>query len=141
MAKFGDVHPPVMEKVNFAEKLGLFDDRWAPKIVAQMNDVHFKLAKVEGSFVWHEHGDTDEVFIVVDGTLCIEFEDQTVTLETGEMLVVPKGTRHRPYAEATCSILLVEPTGVVNTGDGGHDEVEVVEGQREARTAANDVWV
>ena len=66
-----------MEKVNFAEKLGLFDDRWAPKIVAQMNDVHFKLAKVEGSFVWHEHGDTDEVFIVVDGTLCIEFEDQT----------------------------------------------------------------
>jgi mannose-6-phosphate isomerase-like protein (cupin superfamily) len=109
--------------------------------VAQMNDVHFKLAKVEGSFVWHEHGDTDEVFIVVDGTLCIEFEDQTVTLETGEMLVVPKGTRHRPSAEATCSILLVEPTGVVNTGDGGHDEVEVVEGQREARTAANDVWV
>lgn len=130
-----------MEKVNFAEKLGLFDDRWAPKIVAQMNDVHFKLAKVEGSFVWHEHGDTDEVFIVVDGTLCIEFEDQTVTLETGEMLVVPKGTRHRPYAEATCSILLVEPTGVVNTGDGGHDEQEVVDGRREARTTANDVWI
>jgi len=130
-----------MEKVNFAEKLGLFDDRWAPKIVAQMNDVHFKLAKVEDSFVWHEHGDTDEVFIVVDGTLCIEFEDQTVTLETGEMLVVPKGTRHRPYAEATCSILLVEPTGVVNTGDGGHDEQEVVDGRREARTAANDMWI
>lgn len=130
-----------MEKVNFAEKLGLFDDRWAPKIVAQMNDVHFKLAKVEGSFVWHEHGDTDEVFIVVDGTLCIEFEDQTVTLETGEMLVVPKGTRHRPYAEATCSILLVEPTGVVNTGDGGHDDQEVVDGRREARTAANNVWI
>jgi len=130
-----------MEKVNFAEKLGLFDDRWAPKIVAKMNDVHFKLAKVEGSFVWHEHSDTDEVFIVVDGTLCIEFEDQTVVLEAGEMLVVPKGTRHRPHAEATCSILLVEPTGVVNTGDGGHDEMEVVEGRREARTAASDVWI
>jgi len=130
-----------MEKVNFAEKLGLFDDRWAPKIVAQMNDVHFKLAKVEGSFVWHEHGDTDEVFIVVDGTLCIEFENETVVLEAGEMLVVPKGTRHRPFAEATCSILLVEPTGVVNTGDGGHDKDEVVDGRREARTAANDVWI
>lgn len=130
-----------MEKVNFAEKLGLFDDRWAPKIVAQMNDVHFKLAKVEGSFVWHEHGDTDEVFIVVDGTLCIEFEDETVVLEAGEMLVVPKGTRHRPYAETTCSILLVEPTGVVNTGDGGHDEMEVLEGRRKDRTAANDVWI
>lgn len=130
-----------MEKVNFAEKLGLFDDRWAPKIVAQMNDVHFKLAKVEGSFVWHEHGDTDEVFIVVDGTLSVEFEDQTVTLQAGEMLVVPKGIRHRPYAETTCSILLVEPTGVVNTGDGGHDEMEVVDGRREERTAANDVWI
>jgi mannose-6-phosphate isomerase-like protein (cupin superfamily) len=95
-----------------------------------MNDYQFKLVKIEGEFVWHEHPDTDEVFIVIEGTMQIEFDDRTIELREGEMLVVPKGVRHKPYAEAECKVMLVEPRGVVNTGDTG-DEL----------TADNDVWV
>lgn len=119
--------PPV---INFADKLVLIVDQWSPRVVAEMNDYQFKLAKLEGEFVWHAHAETDETFIVVNGRLVIEFRDGSVTLDAGEMLVVPAGVEHRPIAAAECHILLIEPRGVVNTGDAGGD-----------RTAANDVWI
>ncbi|HIE81349.1 MAG TPA: cupin domain-containing protein [Candidatus Poseidoniales archaeon] len=119
-----------MKKINLEDKLSKFSEHWSPKVIAEMNDYQFKLVKIEGEFVWHDHPDTDEVFIVIEGTMQIEFEDRTIELREGEMLVVPKGVRHKPYAEEECKVMLVEPRGVVNTGDTG-DEL----------TADNDVWV
>ena len=119
-----------MKKINLEEKLSKFSEHWSPKVIAEMNDYQFKLVKIEGEFVWHDHPDTDEVFIVIEGTMKIEFEDRTIELREGEMLVVPKGVRHKPYAEAECKVMLVEPRGVVNTGDAEGD-----------LTADNDVWV
>jgi mannose-6-phosphate isomerase-like protein (cupin superfamily) len=119
-----------MKKINLEDKLSKFSEHWSPKVIAEMNDYQFKLVKIEGEFVWHEHLDTDEVFIVIEGSMKIEFEDRTIELREGEMLVVPKGVRHKPYAEEECKVMLVEPRGVVNTGDTG-DEL----------TADNDVWV
>ena len=119
-----------MKKINLEDKLSKFSEHWSPKVIAEMNDYQFKLVKIEGEFVWHDHPDTDEVFIVIEGTMKIEFEDRTIELREGEMLVVPKGVRHKPYAEEECKVMLVEPRGVVNTGDTG-DEL----------TADNDVWV
>ncbi|MDP7043966.1 MAG: cupin domain-containing protein, partial [Candidatus Thalassarchaeaceae archaeon] len=88
------------------------------------------LVKLQGDFVWHNHADTDEVFIVIEGEMRIEFEDETVELSEGEMYVVPKGVEHKPYAEEECKVMLVEPRGVVNTGDAEGD-----------LTASNDVWI
>jgi len=119
-----------MSVVNFAEKFDLFSDLWSPKVIAEMNDYQFKLVKIQGEFVWHDHSDTDEVFIVIEGTMKIEFEERTLTLCAGEMHVVPKGTRHKPYAEQECKVMLVEPRGVINTGD--------VRGEL---TAENDAWI
>ena len=119
-----------MKKINLEDKLSKFSEHWSPKVIAEMNDYQFKLVRIEGEFVWHDHPDTDEVFIVIEGTMQIEFEDRTIELSEGEMLVVPKGVRHKPYAEEECKVMLVEPRGVVNTGDTG-DEL----------TADNDVWV
>ena len=116
--------------LNFQEKLAKFSDRWSPKVIAEMNDYQFKLVKVQGDFVWHDHPDTDEVFIVLDGQMTIEFRDGAVELSQGEMFVVPKGVEHKPYAEQECHMLLVEPKGVVNTGKAGGE-----------KTAENDVWV
>ena len=116
--------------VNLAGKLGLFSEHWSPKIVAQLNDYHFKIVKVQGDFVWHSHPDTDEVFIVLDGELRIDFRDGAVRLGTGELLVVPQGVEHKPYAEQECHVLLVEPAGTPNTGDAGG-----------ARTAEDGVWI
>ncbi len=118
------------QAINLRDKLARFEDHWAPRVVAEMNDVQFKLAKIEGEFVWHAHADTDEVFLVVEGEMRLEFRDKVVPLAAGEMYVVPKGVEHRPVAERECCILLVEPRGVVNTGDAGG-----------AYTARNDVWV
>ena len=119
-----------MKKINLKEKLSKFSDHWSPKIIAEMNDYQFKLVKIKGDFVWHNHADTDEAFIVVEGKMKIEFEDETVELNEGEMYVVPKGVEHRPCAEAECKIMLIEPRGVVNTGNTEGD-----------LTASNDVWV
>jgi len=102
---------------NFAEKLSKLDQRWSPKIIAQMNDYHFKLVKIEGDFVWHSHADTDEVFIVLDGEVTIHFRDGAVVLRAGEMFVVPRGVEHKPFAARECRMMLVEPAGTVNTGD------------------------
>jgi mannose-6-phosphate isomerase-like protein (cupin superfamily) len=119
-----------MKKINLEDKLSKFSEHWSPKVIAEMNDYQFKLVKIEGEFVWHEHPDTDEVFIVIEGTMQIEFEDRTIELNEGEMLVVPKGVRHKPYAEEECKVMLVEPRGVVNTGDAEGD-----------LTAPNDDWI
>lgn len=105
--------------INFTEKLSLFSDHWSPRIVAQMNDYHLKLAKVQGEFVWHSHVDTDETFIVLQGELVILFRDGEVNLHAGEMYIVPRGVEHKPIAEKECAILLIEPGGTVNTGDAG----------------------
>ena len=120
----------VVNKINLKEKFSKFTKQWSPRVIAEMNDYQFKLVKVLGDFVWHEHPDTDEVFIVLEGSLDIEFKDDKVTLMTGEMYVVPKGVEHRPVAKEECQIMLVEPRGIVNTGDAG--------GQL---TAENDIWV
>jgi len=102
---------------NFAEKFAKFYEQWSPKIVAQMNDYHFKLVKIQGDFVWHSHADTDEVFVVLDGEVTIHFRDGAVTLRAGEMFVVPRRVEHKPFAARECLMMLVEPAGTVNTGD------------------------
>ena len=107
--------------INLEDKLAKFSDHWSPKIIAQMNNYHFKLVKFQGEFIWHSHSDTDEVFIVLDGEMTIEFREENVELKTGELLVVPKKVEHRPRAEKECKIMLVEPAGTVNTGDAGGD--------------------
>jgi len=116
--------------INFGQKFGLFDEQWQPKVIAEMNDYQFKIVKLLGDFVWHDHKDTDETFIVIDGALRIDFRDGTVQVAAGEMFVVPKGVEHKPYAEQEVRLLLIEPRGVPNTGD-----------QASERTAENDVWI
>ena len=103
--------------IKIEEKLMKFSEHWSPKIIAQMNDYHFKVAKVQGEFVWHDHPDTDEVFLIIKGKLNILFRDGQVTLYEGDLYVVPKGVEHKPYAEEECHILLIEPAGTINTGN------------------------
>jgi len=105
--------------INLAEKFSKFSEQWAPKIVAQMNDYHFKIVKIQGEFVWHSHPETDEVFIVLDGELTIHLREGDVTLRPGEMYVVPRGVEHKPEAKLECRMMLVEPAGTPNTGDAG----------------------
>lgn len=116
--------------INVKEKLSLFSEYWSPKNIAQMNDYHFKIAKLHGEFVWHDHPETDEVFLVLHGELEIQFRDGSVILKEGEMFVVPRGVEHKPVAQQECHIMLVEPAGTVNTGNVVSD-----------RTAANDAWI
>lgn len=118
------------QSLNFAAKLALFSEHWAPKVIAQMNDYQFKIVKLKGDFIWHDHQDTDETFIVLDGQLRIDFRDGQVLIGAGEMFVVPKGVEHKPYAEDEVNVLLIEPAGVLNTGHAGGE-----------RTAINDVWI
>jgi mannose-6-phosphate isomerase-like protein (cupin superfamily) len=106
------------DKINLAEKLDAFSDHWAPRIVARYNGNEVRLVKVEGEFIWHQHGDTDELFLVLDGTLEIELRDRTVTLGPGELFVVPRGTEHRPAARhGEVQLLLIDPKDLPNTGD------------------------
>jgi mannose-6-phosphate isomerase-like protein (cupin superfamily) len=118
------------DAINFQNKFAKFNDHWSPRVIAEMNDYQFKLVKVSGEFVWHDHPDTDEVFIVMEGALDLEFRDGVVHLNQGEMFVVPKGVEHKPVAEHECKIMIIEPKGVVNTGESESD-----------LTADNDVWV
>ncbi len=118
------------EKINLKEKLSKFSDHWSPKVIAEMNDYQFKLVKIKGDFVWHNHGDTDEFFLVLEGEMNIKFKDETVLLKEGEIFVVPKGVEHKPYAEEECKIMIVEPRGVINTGDAESN-----------LKASNDVWI
>ena len=120
----------IYQAINLARKFAMFDERWSPKVIAERNDYQFKIVKLEGDFIWHDHPDTDETFIVIEGTLRIDFRDGSVVVAAGEMFVVPKGVEHKPYAEHEVNLMLIEPRGVRNTGDAGG-----------VRTAENDVWV
>jgi len=116
--------------IKLREKLSKFSEHWSPKIIAQMNDYHFKLVKFSGDFVWHRHDETDEVFMVLEGEMSIQFRDGKARLRAGELFVVPKGVEHKPFAESECHVLLVEPSGTINTGSAGGE-----------RTAADNVWI
>ncbi|MGB0899330.1 MAG: cupin domain-containing protein [Psychrobium sp.] len=118
------------QAINLKEKLTKFSSHWTPKVIAEMNDYQFKLAKIKDEFVWHKHDDTDEVFIVIKGEMVIELRDGKIELSEGEMFVVPKGVEHKPIAEQECHIMLVEPRGVINTGESDSNLI-----------AQNDVWV
>ena len=116
--------------INFQQKFSLFAEQWTPKVVAEMNDYQFKVVRLEGDFIWHDHSDTDETFLVVEGELRIDFRDGAVNLCAGEMFVVPKGVEHKPFAEREVKLLLIEPRGVLNTGQEASNS-----------TAQNDVWI
>jgi mannose-6-phosphate isomerase-like protein (cupin superfamily) len=107
----------VVTTINLAQKLGRFDDHWNPRIIADLNDSHVKLAKVQGEFVWHQHAEEDELFMVLRGTLTIELRDGAVTVGPGEMVVIPKGMEHRPVAAEEVHLMLIEPKGIRHTGD------------------------
>ena len=116
--------------INLQSKFGLFSEHWSPKVIAEMNDYQFKVVKIKGEFTWHEHKDTDEVFIIIEGSMGIEFKDRTVKLIEGEMIVVRKGEQHKPFAIEECKVMIIEPRGVVNTGNSGG-----------YLTAENDAWI
>ena len=120
----------MMDIINLKQKLGKFSDHWSPKVIAELNDYQFKLVKIQGEFVWHNHDDTDETFIVIEGEMKIEFENETLELNEGDMFVVPKGIEHKPWAENECKVMIIEPRGVLNTGSSESD-----------LTASNDVWI
>lgn len=116
--------------INLVEKLQRIADFWQPRVVAEMNDYQFKLVRIQGDFIWHDHPETDETFIVLEGDLRIDFRDGFVHIGPGEMFVVPKGVEHKPFAEKEVKMMLVEPRGVLNTGHEGGE-----------RTARNDLWI
>lgn len=116
--------------VNLEEKFGLLAEYWQPRVVAELNDYQFKIARVKGEFVWHDHADTDEAFLVLEGTLRIDLPEGAVHLGPGELYVVPSGVRHRPVADEEVKLLLIEPRGVVNTGE-----------ERGDLTADSDIWL
>lgn len=116
--------------IDLIEKIGKIDGHWQPRVVAELNDYQFKVVKIEGDFIWHDHQHTDEAFLVLEGELRIDFRDGSVTVGQGELYVVPRGIEHKPFAAREVKLLLIEPRGTLNTGaEGG------------ARTAENDVWV
>ena len=118
------------QSINFADKLARIHDHWKPRVMAEMNDYQFKIVKILGDFVWHDHADTDETFIVLEGVLRIDMRDGHVLVRAGEMFVVPRGVEHKPSAEQEVKMMLIEPRGVVNTGTVDSD-----------RRAENDVWI
>lgn len=119
-----------MDKLNLAEAFRRIDRHWSPRIAAEVNDTHVKLARLQGEFEWHQHPESDELFLVVRGRLLLQFRDREVWLETGEMMTVPRGVEHRPVAPEECHVLLVEPRGTLNTG------ADVTE-----RTVADPEWI
>jgi len=120
----------IYNQTNFQEKFTKITDQWTPRVIAEMNNNQFKIARIQGEFVWHKHEETDEVFIIIEGTMNLEFRDGSVNLQEGEMFVVPKGVEHKPVAINECKILMIEPRGTSNTGNVGGE-----------RTQENDIWV
>jgi len=116
--------------INVHEKFEMFTEQWQPKVIAEMNDYQFKLVKIQGDFIWHDHEDTDETFIVLEGQLRIDFRDGAIQIGPGEMFIVPKGVEHKPYAEHEVKLMLIEPRGVKNTGH-----------ESSGRTAPDDIWI
>ncbi len=121
------VRQRTMQKVNLSEKLALFTDFWSPKAVGAVNDLHVKLVKLKGEFIWHAHEVEDELFLVLQGRLRMQFRDREVVVEPGELIVVPHGIEHRPVADAEVHVLLLEPKSTVNTGTAGGDRTREVE--------------
>jgi mannose-6-phosphate isomerase-like protein (cupin superfamily) len=118
------------EKINLKEKYSMFSKHWSPRIIAEMNNYHFKIAKIKGEFIWHDHKHTDETFLVIEGSMTLQFRENEVHLSAGEMFVIPKGVEHKPCAENECKILVIEPKGVINTGD-----------VRDELTINDDLWI
>ncbi len=116
--------------INFAETFPLLQEQWAPRVVADMNDSQIKIVKLEGDFIWHEHVDSNEAFVVLGSILRIDFRDGAVELSAEEIFVVPKGVVHKPFAGREALVMLIEPRGLPNTGSAGGE-----------RTAVNDVWI
>jgi mannose-6-phosphate isomerase-like protein (cupin superfamily) len=118
------------QAINLAKKLDLITEQWSPRVVAELNDYQFKVVRIEGDFIWHDHPETDEAFLVLEGELRIDFRDGAVLLRSGELFVVPKGVEHKPFAAREVKLLLIEPRGILNTGHAGGE-----------RTAKNDLWI
>lgn len=116
--------------INLDEKFRMLGEQWSPRVVAELNNYQFKVVRIEGDFVWHDHPETDEAFLVLAGELRLDFRDGAVTLGPGELFVVPRGVEHKPFAGQEVKLLLIEPRGILNTGHAGGE-----------RTAANDVWI
>ncbi|AIZ33111.1 cupin domain-containing protein [Pseudomonas parafulva] len=123
-------NPSATQPVNLLHKIDLIDQQWSPRVVAQMNDYQFKVVRIEGEFIWHSHPETDEAFIVLEGILRIDLPERSVHVAAGELYVVPKGVKHRTAAEGEAKLMMIEPQGVLNTGQEGGE-----------RTALNDVWI
>ena len=124
------------QSIDLQGKIALLQGHWQPRVVAEMNDYQFKVVKIAGEFLWHQHRDTDETFIVLDGQLRIDLRDasgdiRAIHLPAGQMAVIPQGIEHKPFAQEEVQLLLIEPRGVANTGDG----------EAGARTVANDLWI
>ncbi|MEL6856893.1 MAG: cupin domain-containing protein [Pseudomonadota bacterium] len=107
-----------MSKVNLDQKFAQFSDHWQPKLAGRVNDMDVRLVKIQGDFDWHSHADEDEMFVVMKGEMRMAFRDRTEIVKAGEFIIVPRGTEHRPGADEECEIMLIEPSTVVNTGDG-----------------------
>lgn len=116
--------------VNLAQKASLIEQQWSPRVVAEMNGYQFKVVRIEGEFIWHSHPETDEAFLVLEGTLRIDLSEGCVYVNPGELYVVPRGVEHRTAAEGEAKLMMIEPRGVLNTGHEGGE-----------RTALNDVWI
>lgn len=116
--------------VNLMQKATLIDQPWSPRVVAEMNDYQFKVVRIEGEFIWHSHPETDEAFLVLEGTLRIDLLDSCVHVQAGELYVVPRGIAHRTAAKGEAKVMMIEPRGVLNTGHEGGE-----------RTAENDLWI
>ncbi len=110
-----------MNKITVRDKFNLFQETWTPKIISELNGHQIKLAKLKGEFVWHNHTQEDELFYIIKGTLLIEFRDKTVTLDEGEMIVVPAGVEHKPIAPEEVHVMLIEPATTRHTGDTIHE--------------------
>jgi mannose-6-phosphate isomerase-like protein (cupin superfamily) len=118
------------QPINLLDKAGRIGEQWSPRVVAELNDYQFKVVRIEGDFIWHDHPETDEAFLVLEGELRIDFRDGAVQIGPGELFVVPRGVEHKPFAEREVKLLLIEPRGILNTGHAGG-----------SRTAQNDLWI
>ena len=126
----GQVAKTMVKKINIDQKLSLFNDHWNPRIIGELNKQHVKLAKIKGEFIWHKHEETDETFFIIKGQLTIELKNEKLFLNKGEMVVIPKGVEHRPFADKECEIMLIEPKETVNTGNISNE-----------MTAKNNQWI
>ena len=116
-----------MDKINFKQKLTLFNDYWTPKIIGELNNSFVKLVKVKGEFVWHHHDEEDELFLILKGRLLIQFTDEDIWLDEGEALIIPRGVKHKPVAEEEVHLLLLEPKTPVNKGNVVDEKTAVLE--------------